>query len=445
MNNIALCHFRTGETDGVSLEMEKWKTVLEHQGHSVTFISGNQDSEACYLIPELHYANKINLEIFQQAYQERTISARELEHQIETFAQVIQQKLEAIIKESSIDCIIPNNIFSLGFGLSAAIAIKKAVENTGIKCICHHHDFYWERDNYKNPTCSFVSDMLEQFFPPVGPNFKHVVINSLAQTELKKRKKLPSTIVPNVLDFQQPVWKIDDYNRDLGAAIGVDANDIIILQATRVSERKAIELAIDFVEALNKPYNLYQIREKGLYDGRPFGANNRIQLLLAGLIECELGYLDLLIEKARLSGIDLLLINDFVEMERSEKEGKKIYALTDCYAIADFVTYPSVLEGWGNQFLEAIFARKPILIYEYPVYEADLKKYNFTTSSLSNKHQVTKNGLITVNSEKIKQSAQQAVEILTNQANYQSLVKTNFEKGKALFSYDNLSQLLATL
>ncbi len=30
--NIALTHFRVGETDGVSLEMDKWKIVLEKWG-----------------------------------------------------------------------------------------------------------------------------------------------------------------------------------------------------------------------------------------------------------------------------------------------------------------------------------------------------------------------------------------------------------------------------
>ena len=35
MSRIALCHFRVGETDGVSLEMGKWRQVLERLGHEV--------------------------------------------------------------------------------------------------------------------------------------------------------------------------------------------------------------------------------------------------------------------------------------------------------------------------------------------------------------------------------------------------------------------------
>jgi hypothetical protein len=38
---IALCHFRVGETDGVSLEMDKWKKALEQNGHEVFYIAGS--------------------------------------------------------------------------------------------------------------------------------------------------------------------------------------------------------------------------------------------------------------------------------------------------------------------------------------------------------------------------------------------------------------------
>ena len=40
---------------------------------------------------------------------------------------------------------------------------------------------------------------------------------------------------------------------------------------------------------------------------------------------------------------------------------------------SDFVTYPSLWEGWGNQLLEALRARLPLMLFEYPVYQADIK------------------------------------------------------------------------
>jgi len=56
--NIGLAHFRVGETDGVSLEMEKWRKVLERMGHKVFFISGTPNYGEIY-IPEMSFHSEI--------------------------------------------------------------------------------------------------------------------------------------------------------------------------------------------------------------------------------------------------------------------------------------------------------------------------------------------------------------------------------------------------
>ena len=82
------------------------------------------------------------------------------------------------------------------------MGIHNAVLNTGIRAVVHNHDFYWERERYSKPTCSFVKRMLEVYFPPKGDKIKNAVINSLAQKELLDRKGVDSTIAPNVFDFE---------------------------------------------------------------------------------------------------------------------------------------------------------------------------------------------------------------------------------------------------
>jgi len=63
---IALAHFRTGQTDGVSLEMDKWRLVLEKMGHQVVYISGTPEAEI--QIEELFYKNEKNLKFVDNAY-----------------------------------------------------------------------------------------------------------------------------------------------------------------------------------------------------------------------------------------------------------------------------------------------------------------------------------------------------------------------------------------
>jgi glycosyltransferase involved in cell wall biosynthesis len=58
-------------------------------------------------------------------------------------------------------------------------------------------------------------------------------------------------------------------------------------------------------------------------------------------------------------------------------DGKKIYALGDVYPHADMVTYPSLLEGFGNAFLESVYYRRPIVINNYTIYAMDIKPTGF--------------------------------------------------------------------
>ena len=48
-----MVHFRVGELDGVSLEMDKWKSVLEEMGHTVTYLAGTISTATGHIIPEM--------------------------------------------------------------------------------------------------------------------------------------------------------------------------------------------------------------------------------------------------------------------------------------------------------------------------------------------------------------------------------------------------------
>src|SRR5439155_22178976 len=121
---------------------------------------------------------------------------------------------------------------------------------TTLPVIAHHHDFTWERERF---TVNAVHDYLQAAFPPALFAMEHVVINSMAQKELARRLGIPSTVIPNILDFETPPPGIDDYNADLRRAIGLQDDDNFILQPTRVVARKGIEHAIELVRRLDDP------------------------------------------------------------------------------------------------------------------------------------------------------------------------------------------------
>ena len=442
--NIALAHFRVGETDGVSLEMEKWRKVLERMGHRVIFISGTQNyGEIC--IPEMDLHSELFKKHKRNSY-ERLVdyeSEEDFKRDILKYADIIEKKLEEVVEREKIDLIIPNNIFSLGVGLPIAIAFHRVIKKKKLKVIGHHHDFYWERENLSHPTCDFVRECLDEYFPPLDIPMVHVVINRIAQKELKKRKGVDSIVVPNVLDFEQPSWVYDDFNRDFRGRIGLSENDIVVLQATRVTERKAIEISIEFVgELQRRREKLHGI----LYDGRKFSKKDRIVLLMPGLIETGNEYVEFLKKVAKHEGVEILWINSLIDAKRSIRNGEKKYSLWDTYVISDIITYPSVIEGWGNQFLEGIFAKKPLVVFEYPVYKTDIKDLGFEIISLGDVFETREEGkYVSIPKETIVRAVEEAISILKDGKAYKNMVEKNFELGKKHFSYRTLERILSDI
>jgi len=55
MVRVGLCHYKVGGTDGVSLEMEKWKAALERLGHQAVLCGGDLGTAEGHQIDELYH------------------------------------------------------------------------------------------------------------------------------------------------------------------------------------------------------------------------------------------------------------------------------------------------------------------------------------------------------------------------------------------------------
>jgi len=440
---IALCHFRVGETDGVSLEMDKWKKALELSGHEVIYIAGSAGNCEAQIIPSLHYQHPINNKIVENAYCELNdyASEKELEKEVYDLAGLIETELINIINNYQIDLIVPNNILSLGWGLSAGIAFTRAIEKTEVNAICHHHDFHWERELYSHPKVGFVKDLLKTYFPPVHKRIAHVCINQIAKDELKKRYDVDAKVVPNVFEFEQELIVRDDYNKNLRAELGLEPADIVFLQATRIVERKAIELAIDLLAELMEKED--ELKNRKLYKGFSYVRNSKMVLVLAGKNESP-EYYRRLQNYADAKGVNLLDMSDVVSHERKGESGKKIYSLWDAYSIADIVTYPSILEGWGNQFLEAIVARLPVATYKYPVFLTDIEPFHFNVISLGSEH-VEENDLVKVKREILQEAAKECLSYLLDDEYRRKHVEQNYSLASKHLSVKSLKDRLRAI
>ena len=446
--NIGIFHYQVGRTDGVSLELEKWQKVFEEMGHSTYLCAGDLGSADGTLIEEMyHHIPEIERLIFNTF---STLSDFDKDsYRTELFHRVtiLEERFSQFIIENKIDFLVPQNVWSVAANPAVGIALENVRRKFNLPALAHNHDFYWERKSI-SLTCSTVIEMVDKYYPPRDPMIKHVVINSLGKKELAERKGISSTIVPNVFDFGPPYWRTDEYNSDFRSRIGLKENDLLILQATRVVARKGIELAIDFVRALDTPEQRAKIIKRGLYNGKQFNQDNRIVLVLAGYGRDDMTgtYLKNLKLKAKRTGVEMIHIEDLVSHERKINNGIKMYSLWDTYVFADFVTYPSLWEGWGNQFLEAIRSKVPIMIFEYPVYTADIAPKGFDVVSLGSEISSYDDlGLAQIPIGKIQKAADEAVELLTDNERRSQTVDHNFNLGKSNFSLDTLRRYLSNL
>jgi mannosylglucosylglycerate synthase len=450
-HNIGMFHYIAGFTDGVSLEMNKWIQVLEEMGHKVHICAGKLGTATSgTAIKEMYHHQPDARTLYYNTFQALHDYHDEATYRTELFrlSDKIESKILTFIEEKQIDFLIPQNIWSVAANPAVAIALTNIMREHNLPALVHNHDFYFERTNGFRLTCGTAVELADIYLPPRNSLAKHVVINSLAQQKLIERKGIKSALVPNVFDFDAPPWSPDEYNSDFRARIGLRENDIMVLQATRLVTRKGIELAIDFIKALNSSTHRSKLKAKGLYDGRKFDDDSRIVLVLAGyaLDDATGRYKNLLAHKAKDAGVEAIFIEDIVDSNRTTRKGKKIYSLWDTYVFADFVTYPSIWEGWGNQLLEALRAKLPLMLFEYPVYEVDIKDKDFRVVSIGN--QISgwdEHGLVTIEQEIMENAADQAVELLTDNELRQETVDHNFRMAKRFYSMDALHIYLRQL
>jgi glycosyltransferase involved in cell wall biosynthesis len=446
---IGIIHYKVGDNDGVSLEIDKWKRVLENMGHEVYLAGGHLGMAQGTLIEPIFHHSETAERLYRQTFIDLEGTDEQLYRQeLMDQAKAIEDAAVDFLRTKKIELLVANNIWSVAVNPAAAIGTINAVRRLDIPSIAHNHDFYWERRNGVCLTSAAAIELADKYLPPRDNVIQHAVINTLAQNELMERKGVSSTVIPNVFDFESAPWIVDDYNRDFRERIGLSDRDVVILQATRIVARKGIELAIEFVRALGETSRRSVIEKRGLYDGRPFDNSSRIVFVLAGYIHDDPGgaYVDKLKNKIASQGIDAMFIGDLVAARRSTANGEKKYSLWDTYLLSDFVTYPSLWEGWGNQLLEAVRAKLPFLLNEYPVYKADISKAGFRAVSLGNEPlNVDLHGLVNASESTINRVADEALELLCDRDARQRLTSRNFEIGRERYSLKALQSYLEQL
>ena len=406
VKNVGFISTRIAGTDGVSLELEKWVDVFKKFGWTSFYFAGELDRppERSYLVEEAHFTHPEIKAIHNKSFG-ITTRDRAVSKKIYQLAIKIKDHLYDFVKKFDIDLIIPQNALTIPLNIPLGIALTEFIAETHIRTIAHHHDFYWERDRFM---VNAVSDYLRMAFPPVLPSIDHVVINSVADTQLSLRTGISGHVMPNVMDFDNPPPPPDDYTSDVRQALDIEDDELFVLQPTRVVQRKGIEHAIELIHRLGRKAKLIISHASG---DEGYDYEQRLK------------------EYSKLMNVNTIFVSDIINEERgTTADGQKIYTLEDIYPYADLVTYPSTFEGFGNAFLETLYFKKPIVVNTYSIYLKDIQPKGFKVIEID--------GYVT------DKAVEQTKQVLDNPEFCKEMVDHDYALAKKYFSYTVLHQNL---
>lgn len=414
MKKVLFVHYRTGERDGVGLEIEKRAKLFKKLGTDVFYLTGYDDLKRnnVFVIKEIDLraslSNYLREAFFSYGILDEGMMIS-LYYQLEV---KIYKKIQRVLAKLSPDLIFVHNLFSHAYNLPASTALIKILDRHQLPTVVVNHDFWYDWGRFTKPKYHFINEIIHSL-PPSRPYFiKQEVINSFAKETLYKRRKIKGKLIGDYFDYQQAFPKIDDFNKDLKKTFGIKESDLFILHATRITGNKAIENAIRFANLLKK-----KIKKDVVLFFPNFVAIDAYDYFKK---------IKFLAEKHKINAI---FAGEKFRMTRREINGVKTYCFWDSYLFADLVTYTSVWEGFGNQFLEAIYFKKAPIVFEYPVFKRDIKKEGYQYISLGDKTK-RKNGLHYVPRKKIEKAVEEAISILRNKGKLETLVEKNFQIAK---------------
>lgn len=328
---------------GVELTMYHHARVLLALGHEVVVVAGR--GEACLPGMVFHHVPQVGSRGARIEALNAALARGEIPDEFETLVAEIRTALLETL--GACDVVIGHNFFTLHKNLALTTAVYRMVmAHEGPPWIAWHHDFAWLRPQYLPEL--HEGEPWELLRRP-WPGVRHVTVSAAQRADLARLYGVNAETITVVPPGVEPatLWRLPPRIADLVARWGLLHADVVFLLPARITRRKQIERALEWLAALRA----HTGEDARLVITGPPGPHNPAN---------QAYFQELLALRAEL-GIDHAA--HFAYEAGVEPTDDEVAAL---YQVADALMFTSKQEGFGIPVLEAGLLRLPIFATDLP-------------------------------------------------------------------------------
>lgn len=417
---VGILHSLIGKNDGVSIVIDQTiKTMVKKMDiplGNIFYLAGHSPPRMNTALDDVFWhRNEDNRYILEHYNQEPPEGFEDRILQPALYAKTI---IADFIEENGLDVfIVHNSCHPSNFIFAVAVGMyfeERRAEGLMLpRYLLWWHDSHFERKRFAD--CNEVIRKYLKYIPgpdvdgivfinSIQPEFGQQYLEQLGNKDIETYFDRKTCIIPNTCDIpwnwelalehDQPLIPPEDqYNKTFYREVGLlDAleergysidTSVVLLQHTRVVERKRIDVAIDFAIAMRKRYLQDDIDRCVvlLISGHSGDEHDAYHTFLEEYFEKKTSE-----DEQLQKGVVLIFGESVILPNREVLVNKKYYAFADIPAIVarsgGMGTYFSEVEGFGNNLLEMMALGLPVVLNRYGIYLSDLEPMGFDVAAV---------------------------------------------------------------